>query len=168
MSNNNDGGGCGLLILLLAFGYILLWIIFAVAVAAYAVMCFWAIILTLISLVAWNRPRRFFHLGITPYQARAMVCFGIVGTILLPAFGLFCEYLFEFRIDPRWWFYLCLGGYAWGCVGFSRTQTFRADEIEYFYLREQPALPAPDRPQLPGPKTFEYADWQDPQELGRS
>ncbi len=33
MSNNNDGGGCGLLILLIAFGYILLWILAALAVA---------------------------------------------------------------------------------------------------------------------------------------
>lgn len=169
MSNNNEGSGCGFLILIIAFGYVILWIVAALAVAAYAVMCFSAVVLTLVSIFAWNRPRQLFHLGITPYQARGMVCFGGIGMVLLPAFALFCEYIFEVRIDPKYWFYLWLGGYSWGCVGFCRTQTFTAREVEYYYARDIPTLPPPQTLQLPAPpKTFEYADWQDPQEWDRS
>lgn len=168
MSNNNDGGaGCGFLVLIIAFDYVILWIIAALAVAAYAVICFWAIVLTLISVFAWNRPLRFFHLGITPYQARGLICFGGVGMVLLPAFALFCEYIFEFQLDPKWWFYIWLGDYSGGCVGFCRMQTFSAQQVEYFYERKrlQALPPPPPTPLLPAPsKTFDYAEWQDPQD----
>ncbi len=102
--------------------------------------------LTLISIFAWNRPRRFFHLGITPYQARGLICFGGIGMVLLPSFALFCEYIFERQIDPKFWFYLWLGGYGAGCVGFCRTQTFSARQVEYYYAREQAALAPPPQP----------------------
>lgn len=171
MSNNSGGGSAiGLLGLLLLLGYVIFWIVVAIGIAAYALISFWAITMTLISLIAWNRPLRFFHLGITPYQARGIICFGVAGSILLPAFGLFCAWLFEFSIPLEAWFHLWLGGYAMGAYGFAEEQEFTAQEVQAYrqeQLRlaqsqqvlalEQPraALPAPAR-------TFDYADWADP------
>lgn len=128
MSNNNGGGGLGALLALLMVGYILFWIVVAIGIAAYALVSFWALVMTLIGLIAWNRPLRFFHLGSAPYQARGIICFGIIGSILVPAFALFCEWLFEFRFKTELWFYLWLGGYAFGAWIFADEQEFTAED----------------------------------------
>lgn len=172
MSNNNGGGAFGALFLLLIFGYIIAWLALVAAIAMYAFYSFWAIVMTLVCVFAWNRPRRFFHLGITPYQARGIVCFGAIGSILLPAFGLYCGWLFELELPSDIWFYCWLGGYAAGAYGFADEQEFTAHQVDQYYQlefekeerfqrfieyrsQETSALPAPQ-------KSFDYADWQDP------
>lgn len=162
MSQNNGGGAIGALGVLIVAGYILFWIAVGISLAVYAVLSFCALIITLICLLAWNRPRRFFHLGIVPHQARAILAFGVVGAILLPAFGLYVEWLFETRLPSSAWFHLILGGYAVGTRYIWAGETFSAAQVERHYidlvpevLPPQPlALPAPERP-------FEYASWDD-------
>ena len=169
--SNNSGGAVGAVALLMLLGYVLLWAVFAVSFAAYAVFSFWAIIMTLISLVAWNRPIRFFHYGITPYQARGIISFGIVGAILVPAFALYCEWLFTFTLPSDVWFHLVFGGYTCGALNFADEHEFASHEVDQFHQRElewearferliehkaqeMAALPAPQ-------KKFEYAEWED-------
>lgn len=163
MSQNNGGGGIGALGALLLIGYILVWLAVGIGVILYSIISFCALIVTMICLFAWNRPRRFFHLGIMPIQARGIICFGIIGAILLPAFGLYLEWLLETTLPGWLWFHLFLGGYALGAHYFWEGETFSADQASRYYPGDAPEYLPPPPLALPAPpeKSFEYASWND-------
>jgi MFS family permease len=167
--NSGGGGGIGALGALLLIGYILVWLAVGIGLVLYAILSFCALIMTVICLFAWNRPRRFFHLGIVPIQARGIICFGIIGAILFPVFGLYLEWLFDTTLPGWLWFHMFLGGYALGAHYFWEGESFDARQVEQYYLDATPEyLPLPPpKAALPAPpkKPFEYADWTDAEEL---
>lgn len=166
--SNNGGGEGGALILLLVVGAFLFYVVLHVVVPVlYATFSFAALVLTLISLLAWNRPRRFFHLGIVPMQARAMVSFGIVGAVLAPCFILFMQFLIGVSVAGWMWPHIVLIGYTFGCIETSRSMEFEARNVDHYEAAQYAALLPPPEPSrsLPAPTPFRYAYWTDAEEL---
>lgn len=158
-SNNNDNGGAFLGI---AFVCAALWFMM---IAAYAIACFFAVIFTILSFIAWHRPLRLGKLALHPHEARRFVGCGIVGAIGLPAFVIFCTILFERDVPDEWWFYIVTGGYAFGSIGLSMMLEGDDDDAEIVEPADTgPHLPAaPSVLQLPAPpqQPFAYASWED-------
>lgn len=132
-----------------------------------AFLAFVAFLLTIASLFAWNKPRRYGKFVVTPEEARAFVYRGLIGIVALPAFAIFCAALFNLDLDwdaimP----YLLLAGYVGGSLGI---EILFADSEQSApppapYVPPQPQIPDARRA-LPRPvnqeKGFHYASWDD-------
>ncbi|ACB83243.1 conserved hypothetical protein [Methylorubrum populi BJ001] len=180
MSNNNDNGGA-----IMVFAVFITMATFMVALV-FAILTFLSIAATGICLSAWNKPVRFFGHTITPQQAREFVARGVLGAILVPCFALFASGLFGFRINPDYWLFLPLGGYAFGSlvIGYeiekARAEAAQqAAAMQALLPPEQPARPVrtieakpfitpvsdeESQPQ-PQPEPFRFATWDDEEEL---
>lgn len=158
MSNNNNDNGAliGVAFLIAALGF--------VAIAMYAIACFVAFALTLLSILAWNRPIRLFGETLcTPLEARIFIGSGMAGAIAVPVFALFCSAIFDLRIDDDWWFYLITGGYSLGSL-MIMTQLAKAYPDGLPSEAEGPTIghiPEPPRLPAPPPAPFQYASWDD-------
>jgi hypothetical protein len=167
-SNNNDSGGA--LIGLAIVGVILYFIfLFLFALGVFA-----AIILTILCLLAWNRPLRLFGYVLEPHEARVFVGRGTAGMILVPLFAAFAGWFFEFQVPPELWFYLIVGGYALGSVGIEYQNAkqgedrlfVRSSDVVTMTLPPQtPVMALPSngaRPDVsPEDTNFEFATWDD-------
>lgn len=156
MSNNNDNSGAifGLAMICAAFWFL--------AIAAYAIACFIAAILTILSIVAWHRTVRIGSFVFHPHEARQFVLCGVIGAIGLPVFVILCTALFDFAVRDEWWFYIVTGGYAFGAIGLSILLQENGERI-IEPLEGDSILPPPPAPQLPParPEPFHYASWDD-------
>lgn len=156
-SNSNDNSGA---IFGLAIICAVLWFLM---IAAYALACFVAAIFTLLSIIAWHRPIKLGSLIVHPHEARQFVLCGIIGAIGLPAFVLFCAWLFDWTVRDGWWFYIVTGGYAFGAIGISMTLEEHGAYIIEPFEDETALPPPPPTPQLPPaqPAPFHFASWDD-------
>jgi hypothetical protein len=156
MSNNNDNSGSA------AIAFVFGGLIF-MGLFLYALAAFFALVLTIVSICAWHKPRRFLGHIIYPHEAHAFVRNGIAGTFLLPAFVTFAEILFKFQIDPDYWPHVLIAGYTLGSIGISAMQD--EDEPAPPPMREvnppSYVMPPQARMELPPPEPFRFAQWDD-------
>lgn len=155
-NNNNDGGAFVGLALTFAALYI-------IGLVMYALACFVALILTIIAFLSWDEPLVVFGQEIcNPHEAHIFVGSGVIGAAGLTAFVLFCSFLFGFRFQDEWLFYLLTGGYSFTSITVSwnlaeaQTQARQADTTNVI---EHVPAPAPSLP--PAPQPFQYASWED-------
>ncbi|XHB98202.1 hypothetical protein ABWH97_07660 [Nitratireductor sp. ac15] len=149
---------------LAAIGFAALAFFYVVA----AIAAFLALIFTVLSLIAWNKPLKISRWIYTPHEARWFVYRGLIGTFMLPFFAGFCSILFDLTIPHEWWGYIYLAGYVLGSVGIAMMFDLGPQEEAH------PSLPTAVEPpkkymelpaSRPDPKPFEYASWDDEQEM---
>src|SRR5690606_29103784 len=111
--NNNDGGA--------AIGFALVaGAVYLVGLVVFAIVCFISLICTIIALYSLEKPTYFLGYKLfSPDEARVFLGAGVLGAIGLTSFVYFCSFLFKFRIEDEWLFYLLAGGYAFGSVCLS-------------------------------------------------
>ena len=130
----------------------------------YALACFFALILTVIALCAWNENLTIGNWTVTTEEARVFIFGGLAGLVALPVFIVFCQMLFKFHIQPDWWGYIFLGGYSFGALGIGAlfAEEQQKQEASKFLTMQEPARPAAP-PALPSPpaEPFRFASWDD-------
>jgi hypothetical protein len=160
MSSNNQDNGATMGLAIVIAGIALL------AIVVYAAACFLALLLTIASICAWNKPRRILGETFYPHEARAFVGAGIVGAIGVPVFAKFCEIIFDTRVPDDYWFYLVTGGYSFVSIGYtmhlaSEQERQKASkiidgDIEWI-VGPSPLQPEPEAQ----PEPFRFASWDD-------
>lgn len=162
MANNNDNSGAGMAFALVAaMAYFMFLIVAAVA-------GFLTLILTILSILAWNRELRLGKHIITPQEARAFIGRGLLGTLMAPLFVLFCELMFKFQFEwDKFGGYVLFAGYVLGSLGMEFLMA-KAREEEEERMRMYPpqrSFTPPQEPQrgLPAPpkEPFSFASWDD-------
>lgn len=161
-SNNKSDDAVGSFIMIgIAFAgaAILIAMVAVVFLATFA-----AFVLTILAIIAWNKPLRIGPLDIQPDQARAFVLRGLIGAALVPMFIGFTQLVFGLAIDWSFWFYFVLGGYVVASVG---VELGLAEEGQSTHASE----PAPPQTTLnvtprlalpkPAPGPFHYASWDE-------
>lgn len=157
-SNNDQGGGAG--------GALVLAGVFSIFAAqiVYLFACFFAIILTILSLLALHRPLTLWTTTIHPIEARIFLVSGMIGAVAFPALvELYC-YLYETSIPDRFWFYIVTGGYAFTSIGVTMHLAGQYPDCPPPHWLSEPVItPPPPVAALPRPepKPFEYASWDD-------
>lgn len=161
MSQKNDNSEAAGVIGLVGAGMIIM------AAVLFAVVAFFAIVLTVIAFFAWDKPRRIGKFTIQPHEARAFVYRGIIGAIAVPACTIFACILFDQNLNlEQWFFYLALGGYSFGSVviGMAEAQGQSEEEQESFTppapAQKGRALVTQDR-QATRKEEFTFATWDD-------
>src|SRR5262245_61319803 len=114
-SNNNDNSGmaAGFGLVVAVLGTIAL-TVFAVVFFA---LLFVTFVLTMLCLVAWNRPVTIARWTLMPEDARSFVRRGLAGAVLLPAFLIFLEQAFGVFISGEYLMHVIIGGYMLGSLG---------------------------------------------------
>lgn len=147
-------------------GFVLAGLIFFTKITL-ALLSFFALIITIFSLLAWRRPLRMGTVTLFPHEARAFVLRGLAGTLLVPAFVVFASAFFGVTFNwHAYWQYLILGGYLAESVGI---EVLTADEenpqpaILMPHPSTTPSLPPPDAPDV---SIFRFADWDDEEKRG--
>lgn len=141
-------------------------IIAVIGIALLAALAFLCFVLTILCLIAWNKPLSIGRLTLEPQDARAFVGRGLMGMSMLPAFVSFCSLLFGLHINWSYLPYFMVGGYAIGSLGVE------------FLLQQQVSAATPPEP-LPPPaqitqeqhrtidaqpretQPFQFATWDD-------
>lgn len=159
MSNNNGNDGGAAMGLALVGAFCMFVMIFI-----YAVACFVAVVFTIISWLAWDKPLRVFGYQLcAPHEARYFVYTGLAGAVGLAAFVVFCSLLFDKPVPDEWWFYIFTGGYSlapWVVAGFLPKDFFDGFDVgPHPTVIDHVPAPAPSLP--PAPQPFAYASWDD-------
>jgi hypothetical protein len=161
MSSKNDEASAMLL------GIAILWAgLLYILLAVVAVVVFVALGLTVLCLVAWNKPISVGAATIEPGEARTFVLRGLAAALLLPLFVAFSSLLFGFDVAPGLWFYLFIGGYTYGSL---IVDLHEEQEQAAALPPVQPQLPSPPPKALPRPpaEPFRFASWEDEEENGQ-
>lgn len=159
MSGRNDGmNGASFGLAVLACGAILAGLLlFALAVFA-------SVVLTILAVIAWDKPLRLGKQTVYPKEARAFIGGALTGAVALPIFAAFCSVLFDFRIEDAYWLYIAIGGYAAG--GLGTIMVLSEMEEDSPPMASPPALPPkpitrpPEKRRAPR-RPFDFADWDD-------
>lgn len=166
MSNNNNDNSAAMGLGLIGAAFVFM------AIFIYAVAVFLAIVLTILSIFAWQRPVRAFGKTLcTPLEARIFIGSGILGAVGVFLFAVLCTILFDVQIKDDWWFYIITGGYSFVSILVMMNLGEKypdglPDDPHYFgpVIEHNPT----SLPQLPQPSAsapFEYASWDDEQVL---
>lgn len=156
-SNNNDNSGVGVGIAFLFAGlYFLAMVVFAVAL-------FIAVIFTILSLLALNKPLKLWgdHY-LDPAEAKIFLISAGIGAVAVPIFAAFCAGLYGNTVPKEWVFYLVTGGYTF--VPFVVLGYLEENEPEILHpIKAQVIDHVPELQQLPrpSPAPFSYASWDD-------
>lgn len=160
MHRQNDQASVIYTVIALVIGAMIVAALFLFAIAAFT-----ALLLTVLSLIAWNRPLNLGVITIEPPVARAIVYSGLAGAVTGPLFVLFCTYLFDFTIEPEAWPYVLIGGYTGGFLTLvSFANEHAGDSVPA--RDDSPApppkaiTPPPQAPKAPS-RPFDFADWDD-------
>ncbi len=155
-SNNNDNSAIGAAIGFAAIGMAVM------ALFLFAAFAFLALILTILSLIAWNRPLAMGKWIITPQEARGFILRGLAGLWLAPAFILFCDVIFQLGVNWNYLPHMMGVGYVLGSVGWE-TITLNSSAAEPQVEILPPARQIQHQPNEPAP--FRYASWDDEEEF---
>ncbi|MCT4654405.1 MAG: hypothetical protein N4A65_01210 [Cohaesibacter sp.] len=160
-SNNNEMTGIGMGLALVGGA------LFFAGLVIFAVFTFLACIITVWSLLAWNKPVGIGQWVCEPYEARAFIGGGVGGIIVIPIFVVFCEALLGFQVEQKYWPYIFIASYDIGAFGLvsivSESQTEAANQGLTL-----PSAATSRSHELPPPSnTFDYASWDDEEELGK-
>ncbi|MBI1290198.1 hypothetical protein GC173_02995 [bacterium] len=172
-NNSNDNAVAGGIIGLLsavAIGFV--FVILALIAAGFLILCFLALLFTLISVFAWNRPIYLWRLSIEPEDAREFITKGLIGGGLAAGFVVFLAILFALgdggQIPLILIPYAFVFGYVAGSVGLAFL--FEEDGAinspirysEHTYRRAIDVTPpAHALPPPPAQIPFRYASWDD-------
>lgn len=171
-SKNDDDDGKTVILVISVIGAA--FIVFAVIMALIGTAIAFA--LTILSIFAWNKPRRIGEFLIEPEQARAFVIRGVIGALLVVAAAGLLYLLRDKPIDWSRW-YLVIGGYVVGSLGIAMLREEELPKVEQAREIEPPrqqllpaprALPSPPQRTLPRPlplKPFRFAEWNDEEEI---
>lgn len=141
---------------------------FIAAIAAFA-----AVIMTIMALIAWNKPLELGEYILEPQDAREFVYRGIAGAIILPIFIFFCVFLFQIETGREFENaipYFFLAGYVVGSVGLEFAMAAEENSAASHTVSTPTIIQEPERENhvegLPAPRTssedtFRYADWDD-------
>lgn len=131
----------------------------------FALLAFLSLILTVLALLAWNRPLQIGTMMIEPDEARRFVMGGIAGAAIVPTFAVFCALLFGFGIADQAWFYLLIGGYVAGSIGLEILRAEAEQNQPPVYTPPETRLSPPPPALPPAPSApFRFADWDDEEE----
>lgn len=141
------------------------------ALFMFAVFAFFAFVLTILCVFAWNNPVTLGTWTIEPGEARAFVLRGIAGMSLVPLFFAFCDVVFGPAIV---WAYLphMMGvGYVGGSVGIEYLKAKSNQEQPQTEIIPPPSqLPTRTQGGTPSQESqaepFRFATWDD-EENGR-
>ena len=156
-----DGEGAFVLGIIMFIGMVIVTLFMILA----ALAAFVTLILTIMCIIAWNKPLTIGRMTITPEEARAFIARGILGAILAPTFTYFCLLLFQSDTQVDYWGYVVLGGYVMGslvleCIIQEAREKAQAEAQEHL----SHLMPPPAMRQEPPRRPFEYASWDDEDE----
>lgn len=133
------------------------------AYAVIAIAAFAALVLTVLSVFAWNKPLKIGRFILAPKEARSFVSRGFWGMVILPLFAAFCSVLFGIVIPDSYWIAIYLAGYVLGSIGGAILLAEEKPEVTP-PAAMPPQVPQPSQPEqlsTPPRKPFEYASWDD-------
>ena len=169
MSGNNSENNAAM-----GLGAVVVAGIVIMAMAAFALVAFFTLILSIICLFAWNKRVTLFGEVMEPEDARAFIKRGLVGAGLAWAFVIFCAVLFDFRIQPDALPYVVIAGYCAGSLGVQLLLEKEKEEAakQAQLVQSYPAVIEHDpKPAQPEPQTsvepFRFASWDDEIELNK-
>lgn len=157
MSNNNSSDSS----MALAFGMaIVAFIGFGIMMLA----CFLSLVLTVLALFAWNKPRRYGNTTVYPEDARALVLRGLFFAAMSPLFYAIIVLVLGEHFDWQVFDWTILGGYVFGTGGIMILEDDDTPQVMPVYSAPPappPVLP-PTQLALPLPaEPFRYASWDD-------
>lgn len=169
MNNNNSALAGPLLAMTLISAAFMV-----VAAIVFAVVAFIAFAITILCILAWNKPLTAFGETLKPHEARTFVGSGIAGAGLLLAFALFCSALFGLEMRDDAWVYALISGYSIGSLGYA-ISVAKAEEAakqaqlvqSYPAVIEHDPKPAKSEPRASA-EPFRFASWDDEIELKKS
>lgn len=167
-NSNDDLSGIFIVFGLIgAMFYVMILVIGFVVVLGVALL---TLALTVVSIIAWNRPVRAFGNIVTPQEARSFIIRGLHGLWIFPVALVWLSILTGVRINWDYlWAYLAIG-YILGSLGVELIPTHDDNGqplIEILPPDYQPpalkALPPPAREERPAPEPepFRFASWDD-------
>ncbi len=153
-SNNNNSESMSIAVVIAVITFIGLFL--------YALAAFFAVVLTIVALSAWNKSLTLFGHTIHPHEARAFVRNGFVGMFMVPLFVVFAQALLEFQINEEYWPHVFIIGYALGCLGITAMleNAPPAPPMRDVNPRELAHQLAPPD-EMPRADPFRFADWDD-------
>jgi hypothetical protein len=168
MSQKQNDDNAGLAIVIAMIGI--------VALFFFAVLLIFAGVLTVLSILAWNKPLKLTdEITILPREARIFVYSGLAGIAIAVVCAGLIAGVYGFRMSDEVMGYVVLGGYVLGSLGVSfhlAEEEKKAEEArQAALLREQQlaqqarqAQPLPRNVltfRRPQPDSFRFADWRD-------
>jgi hypothetical protein len=169
MSSRNDetSGMIFVVAIIGAAAYAFIFLVFMIA-------AFVTFVLTLLCLHAWFKPRAIRNVILMPEEARSFIKRGLLGALMLPAFAVFLEIIFDLRINADVLPYLAALGYMGGSLGIEILMAEEEASPPVVNAPRQHVL-APSRPVerivLAPPRqrkqsgerhpSFDYATWDD-------
>ena len=164
---NDDSTGMFVVVAFLATGAMVL------AMMAFALLSFFAFVLTILAFWAWNKPRQVGKIIIEPDEARSFVHRGLAGAVLVPMFIALASSMFEVVINWDYVNYFIVGGYVAGSLGLEMlfAQEQAQAQAQTIVPEQKPSLerlPAPPRTFLPpqDQEPFRFASWDDEEPRG--
>lgn len=160
-SRNDDSAGTAA-----AFGIILAGLYF-LAIAAAVFIALMAFVLTLFSIMAWNRPLRVHKIVITPEEARGFVWRGVIGLFAAPLILVLCQMFFHWPINWDFLLVFLIGGYCIGSIGIEMLLGKEKREgplVEYLPSEKAETL-APVHAPAPPREPFRFASWDDEKDV---
>lgn len=161
-SRNDETNGMGAAIGIVG-GAAFVMFMFLFALAAFASAC-----LTVLCILAWNKPLQIGPYELSPRPAQAFIRGGIVGAGLAPLFAAFCSLLFTMPIVDSAWAYLILGGYVVGSLGmgYLTEKQMEQETQQNAVPTVLPSVAQNSQPQMTSDYTaFRFASWDDEEEL---
>lgn len=136
----------------------------------FAILAFISLLLTGVCLAAWEKEVRIGSWVLTPDEAHLFVYRGLAGAVLVPLFALFVQGVYGVRINPDFWLYFVLGGYALGSLGIELMMQSNEEASQGAVEVMPPPLPSTTAkprimPPQPDAPPFRFARWDDEEEL---
>lgn len=163
MQNNQNWEGMAALFLL-AIVWLIFQIIFAIMLAIAIIV---GVAVTVLCLLAWNKPLYLFGEVLTSQEARFFVLGGIATAFAAMVVFTLAEAIgLPFPLSDRFYAVMALMGYLYG--GFCSTelveQIQNARAAQELQARQEILPPVAPPPHVP---PFDFADWQDEDEFRR-
>jgi len=161
-SRNDETSGMGAAIGIVG-GAALIMFMFLFALAAFVSLC-----LTILCVLAWNKPLQIGPYELSPRPAQAFIRGGIIGAGLVPLFAAFCSLLFNMPLVDSAWAYLVLGGYVVGSLGMGYLTEKQIEEEanQNAIPMVLPPVAQNSQPQMTFDHIpFRFASWDDEEEL---
>lgn len=157
-SKNDDTAGFATALALVAAG------MYFLAIAAAIFFAIVALVLTVLSIMAWNRPLRVHKIIITPREARGFVWRGVTGLFAAPLLLAACQKLLGWHINWDYLLVFDIVGYCIGSIGVGMLLGEEASDrplIEYLPPEPKDQAATPVDPAVAQREPFRFASWDD-------
>lgn len=158
-SRNDDTSGMAAALGLVFAGLYFLAVVVAILFAIVA------LVLTVLSIMAWYRPLRVHKIVITPREARGFVWRGLIGLFAVPILLALCQEIFGSHINWEYLLVFEILGYCIGSIGVGMLLGEEAGSerplIEYMPPAPKAEPLTPANPPVVQPEPFRFASWDD-------